>query len=413
MFGISAGMNLGIAAVIIIMAVSTFITYFAIEMLMNKTFKVFNLYKGYIGFAGVIIVVGLFLSFTSIFGYETRIPNSDNIIKAGVYNSYIGSKEEYIVTDDKVISDVREIHSELIKDIPVFNPHIDDNLEILYVSYQLKNGKTLKREYIVDKEDYDRYLAKMYESESYKRKVTKLDSINIDNVKNLTISTSVNNFTYQIMLNEDSSELLRTIEKDMKTLTYEEIEKEYNTINLYADLSLTVAENKKQNVFKNPPKYTNDKDAEYMIISFGLTINSNYKNTFNFLKEKGYYSEFAEKIADNMYIYTEPCEVKGEEYKIKEDIGKKEEFYINPNDLVKIEKNDSLELTKSLFERKSEAEKDGKYYAVFCNSNVFSRENLRFEANTTSFKADELPEYLKKYIDWTGNLLFLINRTHL
>lgn len=395
MFGISNGMELGVVATIIVMAVATFITYFAIEMLMNKTFKVFNLYKGYIGFACVIILAGLFFSFTSVFGYETRIPDSDKIIKAGIYNSY--GEEEPIVIDEKVISDVREIHSELIKDIPVFNSDREDNYEILYVAYQLESGKMLKRRYVVDSETGDRYLSKMYESERYKRKVTELDNINIDNVKNLTVRAAVNNFTYQIMLNEDSSEFLRAIEKDMETLTYEEIEKASYDINLYTEAFLTAAENKKQNVFKNAPKYASDEE-EYMIISFGLTINSNYKNTFKFLKEKGYYDEFVDKIAENMYIYTEPCNIKGEEYKIKEDLGKREEFYVNPNDVVKIDKEDSVKLTNILFERKSGNEKDGKYYAVFCNSYISSGENLWFDSNVTLFKTDELPEYLKKYI---------------
>ena len=398
MFGISNGMELGVIPTVIIIAATTLVGYFAIEMLMNKTFKVFKLYKGYLGFAGAMVVVTLFFAYTSVFGYETRIPESPKIIKAGVYNLYHNLDDLPIVSDEKVILDVREIHEELTKNIPVIENKSDENKRQMYleVAYQLENGKLLKRRYLVDESVGDKHLSKMYESEKYKRNITGIDNINIDNVTNLTVRVDLNNYSYQLMLNEDSKGFLKAVDKDMEALTYEEMEKKIYDIDIRTQLSLTVAENKIARVFKKVP-YSHLENEAYMTMSFSLGINSNYKNAFNFLKEKGYYTKMTENISENIYIYSHPFDVKEQKYTIKGDVGVESEFYVNPKDLIKIEEDDAIRASESLFYKEREEKKESKYYAVFCHTNN-SDENIWFSSNVTSFKVDEVPEYLLKYI---------------
>ena len=397
MFGISNGMELGVIPTVIIIAATTLVGYFAIEMLMNKTFKVFKLYKGYLGFAGAMVVVTLFFAYTSVFGYETRIPESDKIVKAGVYTFYNNENEIPVVIDEKVISDVREIHSGLIKNIPVVEKESYEGRYLyLNVAYQLENGKMFKRRYLVDESVADKCLSKMYESERYKRKVTGLDNINIDNVTNLTTRVNLHSYSYQMMLNEDSAAFLKAVEKDIEKLSYEEMEKKIYDIDIRTQLSLTVAENKIARVFKKVP-YSHLENEAYMTMSFSLGINSNYKNAFNFLKEKGYYTQMTEDMSENLYIYSVPFDVKEQKYTIKGDVGVESEFYVNPRDLIKIEAEDAIKVSESLFYKERKEEKDGKYYAIFCQK-YNEGEKIWFSSNVTSFKVDEVPEYLLKYI---------------
>ena len=64
------------------------ISHFACEMILNKTLKVFGKYKGYLVFVAVSAAVVCFFAFTSVFGFETRIPEYDDIESATIYSQY-------------------------------------------------------------------------------------------------------------------------------------------------------------------------------------------------------------------------------------------------------------------------------------------------------------------------------------
>ncbi len=82
---LDASQNLG--AYIISYLIGGFIGYFAAEMLMRKTFRVFKAYKGYLVFA---VILSLFLCSIDfdLYGYERRLPQNSRVEVIGL-NTYM------------------------------------------------------------------------------------------------------------------------------------------------------------------------------------------------------------------------------------------------------------------------------------------------------------------------------------
>ena len=113
-FGMISSTNLGAAPIFTIAAAVTAVVYFASEMLIRKTVKVFGSYKGYVGFAVVMAIFISIFAYTDIFGYEHRIPDRADIESASIYHRY--GDNIPMVADDKLIEDVRTLHAELTSD---------------------------------------------------------------------------------------------------------------------------------------------------------------------------------------------------------------------------------------------------------------------------------------------------------
>lgn len=410
LFGIGIGTNLSLLPSVVLIGVFTLISYFAIEMLMKKSFRVFRLYKGYLGFLGALAVVTLFFSYTSVFGYETRIPDSNKIVKSGIYSYYDGV-ETPLVIDEKLAEEVRAIHKELTQNIPVTEDNTKGSRN-LNVVYQLESGKIMKREYHVTEEQFHNCMERMFNSEKYKLKFTGIDNINIENVKKIDISTNLSDFSYDILLNDEEAQtFLKMLEKDIKTLDYNALEKDIYVSFFNVNLEYSSNDNKTLKIFKRDP-YDNGDGAS--VLTFSVAVNSQYKNAFSYLKELGCCDEVAEKISENLYICKEPFTIKnvektenevGNSYSFREvevtmknDVGNMDNFYVNPDDLVKLSDADAKKTAESLFYTKSKATQNGTYYGLFYHKPGYSDGNIWIHSNVYTYNEKELPEYLKSYL---------------
>lgn len=417
MLGIAKqGLNLGVAPIITLIVVFTLISYFAIEMLMNKSFKVFKLYKGYFAFLGAFAIVTLFFAYTSVFGYETRIPSSDKIVKSGVYTNYYGD-EIPLVIDEKLAEIVREIHKELINDIPVVD---DKNMEFRYnhfsVVYQLENGNMLKRAYDITNEQAEKYLKKMYESEKYKLKVTGIDNINIENVTGLNLDCNTPNYSYRFVLNnEEAQTFLKKLEKDITELDYDALQHDDYMASFSVNISATSEENENLKIFKRNP-WENLKNQEMVVLNFVLDLNSGYKNAFSYLKEIGYCDKFVAELVNDIYICKIPFTLEKQERennetsdlkvqyygtneficKYKGEEGNMGNFYVSRDDLVKIDREYSEKMILDLFTTKNEGPSDGTYYGVYSLEQNSS--TLYLPHYICIFEENSLPDYIKPYI---------------
>lgn len=399
-FGILVSTSIGAVPMFIIAISVSCIVYFAAEMLMNKTFKVFGTYKGFLAF---LVCGGLFISFfayTSVFGYETRVPELTDVVKATAYgNSY--PRLPYISLPDE-IDVVRDIHKGLVSDISARegNP---DAYHSLNIRYELKNGKSLVRRYEVTKDEYRDAMSRMYEIKNYKALATGIENLNIENVNSLDIQTSLSDFSYRIAVNEDAPKILYAVEKDLYELSYKEIELESNKFPIRIEIDLSSEENKKLQFFKKVGD--GEEVYEYYHEHFDVAVNSNYKHTIAVLKALGYYDEIMGAVADNVYI----CKNSGEltedmMFAYKEDKGYVEEFMISPLDLVKLDKADGRifidELFNNIAERDSDekiAVSEGKNYFVFARDGL-SKGNIWLSSYAAAYPEKELPEYLRKYL---------------
>lgn len=397
-FGIFSSSSLNASAIFTIAIALTAIVYFAAEMLIRKSVKVFSSYKGYVGFVLCAAVFISIFAYTDIFGYERRIPESDDIESASIYYRYGDNLP--MVSDKKLIEDVRSLHSNFIIDIPV-TEKITDNYTRLFVRYKLKNGKVLVREYNVSNETKEYALSKMYESTEYKNIIYSFDIINIDKVKNMDLTFSSSLFDYHFAANEDSKKLLEAIKKDLELLSYDEIESQEFAIDIRFYISQDTTENEDSGIFVT----TVAKDGIYYpnrMYSFNMNINSNFKNTFEVLREQGYYAEFISKFCKGTIISTIPVYIKDGECTYKNDTGKTYEFMVSSSDMVPVIPQDAFKLAEKLLNEpmgefgKLNSFSDGVFYMIFCYKDDYQVIDLN--SHCVAFREENLPEYLIKYI---------------
>ncbi len=133
------------------------------QMIVKKSFKVPEVYKPILGYSAFILVIFVIFTF-DLTGYEHRIPQLDDVeyvtffqegINDGRYSEYWARNgREYRpkypyspdIKDKETIEDVIWLHKCMtdIKDTKY------DRNDIVYLTYHLTNGKTLKRQYNVN-----------------------------------------------------------------------------------------------------------------------------------------------------------------------------------------------------------------------------------------------------------------------
>ena len=162
--------------------------------------------------------VTLFFAYTSVFGYETRIPRKEDISGAMIYGTY--REIPALLEGDETSELITKFHKEIISDIPVVDK--DEN-NILIFSYVLKNGKTLEREYNVSYDEWKKVMNELYEIDSYKHIISGIDELNIENVNSMDLRVRTGYYTHSIMLTEDAPEFLKKVKMDMDELSYDEM----------------------------------------------------------------------------------------------------------------------------------------------------------------------------------------------
>ncbi len=395
LFGILTSMELSAVAVFVVVLVLCAIVYFAAEMLMNKSFKVFkSAYKGFCGFVVCSAVFIGFFAYTSVFGYETRVPAIEDIEGASVQERW---RETLSYQDPQLIEDTLKIHKELIKDIPVVEDK-DSDFMYLHVFYKLKNGENMQRQYRVTHEMYDKAMSAMYKFKDYKLSVTELDNVNIENIDTLMLRADCSDFSYNIALNDDASQLMEAIKKDVEQLSYKEMMWTNNALSVSVHFDCTAEENEKLKYFKETGYKIGDVEAKYAVHSFNLVLNSNYKNTYDFLKEKGYYDHIIGQLGQSLVICKKPIYRAGELYSYKGDEGMFAAFLISFNDCVDITPDDEKKLAEMLTTNVRNEADEGKSYMVFARSRDLGND-LRLIDYAAFIKAEDMPDYLKAYVE--------------
>ncbi|MDR0951994.1 MAG: ABC transporter permease [Oscillospiraceae bacterium] len=129
-------------------AVGAFVGYFAGEMLLEKTLRVFsgaNFKKWGLVAA---LCVGLILAMDfDLFGFERRVPELSEI--DNVYLSDIGEATQ--LNEPEEIEFVRQLHASIISHKALNeNPNYDDGVVAVRFDYELKNGSHVQRRYTLN-----------------------------------------------------------------------------------------------------------------------------------------------------------------------------------------------------------------------------------------------------------------------
>lgn len=383
--------------------VVTAIIYFACEILMNKSFRVFDKYKGFLVFAVCFALFIGFFAYTSVFGYETRVPSLDAVESAS-FHTYREYNAPPRVADGTMISATKRIHEMILEDIPKREKVFGGEAGTLYLTYNLKDGGQIRRRYTVSKSMYDYAMGEMYKNEEYKLFVSKIGDVNIENVKRLNVHANISNFNYQlILLDDDAAGFMRAIEKDIRTLSWKEFSDDNSKLSFNVDIGLNNEENEKLKIFKDTFSVDEYVDLERVYYSFSISINSNFKNAIEFLEKSGHYGEFIDAAANAVWICKDPVVAEKEEDAFVYAAGEKavsvteSKYVVNERDCVRLYSADGRLAVEKMIASSKDAEPTGVCYVVFLCSNVnFGEMNLY--NNKMLVPKDDVPAYLAKYL---------------
>ena len=263
---------------IIIVAIICAVIYFACEMILKKTLRVWPAYKGYIGFAIFCAAITVFTAQTTFFGYETRIPKKEDITSAAVYNYYYDEKEPF-TADAQIIESALLTHKELVKkeNITILEPSLNkpNDMTRIHIKYTLNNGKIFYRVYTVTREKCYELMNVFYANEAYKKQCE-----NIFRIENNVINAGIKGMNPQ---KEQLPSLVDAMKKDILSLSFEQIYN--NDINCGFSIYIDYETGR-------------DKNNNILTDHFYKTINKNYVNTISWLKENGYWEELMRKVEE-------------------------------------------------------------------------------------------------------------------
>ena len=155
-FGMGTGAILGGGDVTLMISIVIWgvIGYFAAEMLLQKSFKVFKKWKGAVAVTAVFAVLFCMVGFDLI-GFETRVPDPadvESVTVSGLSIQYLNDDGDHFnltLTDPEQIRLITLVHRAAVdqRDEDHTTWYSDRSYTSLYVTYHLKNGGTLSRSY--------------------------------------------------------------------------------------------------------------------------------------------------------------------------------------------------------------------------------------------------------------------------
>ena len=258
---------------IVVTLIVSIIVYFAAEMILRKSLKVWDRYKGYLVFAAAFTAMICVFAFTSFFGYETRVPSTADIEDVAIYNYYYQSEMPWL-DDEEIVSYAASVHEELVKreNIYTVKKHRENYnyTTNMHIRYKLKNGKTLVRCYPVSESKACEILENLYKSDTYKRKVVELFDDNIGEIYNI-------NLNYNAIFNDKEmmAEFYSCLEEDIMSLDYTQMHE-----NMAWNMNVIIEYVSKKNLDTYAP--------ERYLNNLHLSINANYTKTIQWIKENGF-----------------------------------------------------------------------------------------------------------------------------
>lgn len=257
--------------------------YCIAEVLMQKSIKIWSSYKGYLGYAAFLIVVFIGLT-ADVTGFIHRVPNAEDVQR--VYFGYSLDEWTYIekskdsaqqkmkydsvmfFEDSSNIRSLVQLHKELANPQLMNTPYAKDG-PYRFIIYTLKNGKYLIRQYPVDERKYSAYLKPVYESMEYKNSRFPVINQKTEDIKYIEIKDYRSPKKPVILANNtELKEFTEVLKKDISGLTYESLVQ-----NSKENLNINIMNVKQQNLT--------------------YALRDNYKETMQWLKNKGYYENIA------------------------------------------------------------------------------------------------------------------------
>jgi len=258
--------------------VSSLVSYVTVQMITNRSFKIFYTYKGYIGYALVLLILTLGVKF-DVIDYVNKIPAPSE-----VEETYIGYNLDWWKDNDKTsFNSIKydNVNMGIYKDpqnieyITKLHKLILDNKSknggSEYIAYKLKNGKRIIRRYTIDTDLYSVALGPIYESKEYKEGRYPILYQAVNDLKYIEINDIRTGKSPFIVSDKALLESFKAaIQKDIDSLTYQDLVAQSQRV-----LFINIID-------------TKDKAITY-------ELNSIFTNTLEWLKKEGIYEQIVLK----------------------------------------------------------------------------------------------------------------------
>ncbi|MCA1056114.1 DUF6449 domain-containing protein [Rossellomorea aquimaris] len=271
--------------------VGSLIGYYVAEMILQKHWRVFRNWKGFVGYLVVIGAASLLFHF-DLFQYEKKVPEASAIKEAYVGYSYydlFGSDLMYTsedgITDfrrdpmmksDETIEAIRNLHKGIID---LGKMPIGYNYELMpaFFYYKLEDGTTIARSYQVKQGTLDQYYSDLYETKEYKEASNDIFQINEDQIDKLTLHKEfAAGRTLSIVDPEDIKEAIGILKQEI----YNETFKDQNRLNSYS-IEVLLSNNKRTSI----------------------SVRNSYDEFEKWLRAKGYLEKIKTTSDDIDWIY--------------------------------------------------------------------------------------------------------------
>ncbi|MGO4887319.1 DUF6449 domain-containing protein [Anaerobacillus sp. MEB173] len=216
--------------------VTSLLGYFVAEMLLQKTWRVFANWKGYLVFAISIGITGFIIQF-DITGYEKKIPPLEDIERIYFGHSVYMIKGEdmywnnderedlrpnYYLQELNNIENIQQLHKQLVEERPKSRYH--GQLMPIVIGYELTNGKMVVRRYDVQVKDYEQLYKPIVESREYKQGQNPLLRVNDLSDLDRIIISSHRSIEKRVIINdpEKMKEFHAMLQDDIVEETYDE-----------------------------------------------------------------------------------------------------------------------------------------------------------------------------------------------
>lgn len=217
----------------------SFVGYLAAEMVIQKTWRVFdNLLKYFYYAAGLVIIV-LIMQFDLI-GFEDRIPELDEVKKIHLSDNpylYMGDIEEkpFYLEEEENIKLIHNLHQQILNE----KPEQTLKSETAFFVYELENGRKLVREYSINKNDFRQFYQPIHESAEYKEASNRIFQIDMKDVGLMNIHPAGPVNRNAVIANkEEIEEAISILKEEIYASTYDEMYNEKG-FQSYITISIT------------------------------------------------------------------------------------------------------------------------------------------------------------------------------
>lgn len=293
--------------------------YVVAAMLMRKSFKILDAWKGFVGFAVVMLAVLGVIRF-DLTGFEQRVPEADEVEEVLISDNhgdvlfFYGESErlymdpQWVLTEKEDLESLKALHETLAEDKET------PEGAYYYIAYKLKNGRRLVRSYPFDYKRDRAVLEPMLTAEPHLESRFTILTLDQSKLEQVELESTYNYHKSAWLQGEDAVRVLDALCLDLKERTYEQL-----TATALGTVSLTFVY---EDPYKEEVAYAKPSssavtaemaqiidldDPENTKRSFSYGINNSYKHTMEVLRELGLYDSLypgAESF-DRLELYQE------------------------------------------------------------------------------------------------------------